>query len=218
MHGDLKVQEAALRELLEGGVVLNDWDAVRLENRYYKIDFDPDSKVIKGFKRDERKVEKATMLSGFFSFITHKLNLDAMETHRVYHLRDEQEKCFQQMKSQMVSDRQRNWSEEGKTGRLFILFLSLILGSHVRHVWSTTDLRKIFSSSLDVLDEMHCIRCIEHTNRAKVITPFVGAQVAICEAFGIPIPDGCAPANPCQPKPRKRRGRPCTRKAKSDFK
>lgn len=47
----------------------------------------------------------------------------AMQTWELYGLRDEQEKYFQQMKSQLGFDRQRNWSEEGKTGRLLILFV-----------------------------------------------------------------------------------------------
>ena len=216
MHVDLKDQEAALSELLDGGVALEDYGKVRTENDYYKIDYDPDTRMIKGFKLREKKVENETMLAGFFSIVTHKLSLGAMETYHVYRLRDEQEKCFQQMKSQLVSDRQRNWSEEGKTGRLFILFVSLILASSVRYVWSSTNLRKLFSSSLEVLDEMRSIRCIEHTNRAKVITPFVGAQVAICEAFGIPIPKGCAPIYASRQKPKKKRGRPPKRKVATD--
>jgi len=31
------------------------------------------------------------------------------------------------------------------------------------------------------------------TNRAKVITPFVGAQIDICEEFGFKILEGCSP-------------------------
>jgi hypothetical protein len=49
---------------------------------------------------------------------------------------------------------------------------------------------------------------IEHTNRAKAITPFVGAQVDICEAFGFEMPKGCAPAYTSQQKPERKRGRP----------
>lgn len=41
---------------------------------------------------------------------------------------------IQQMKSQLGFDRQRNWSEEGKTDRLLILFVGLILSSYVRHI------------------------------------------------------------------------------------
>ncbi len=137
--------------------------------------------------------------------MTHKLDLSAIETFRTYRLRDEQEKYFQQMKSQMVCSKQRNWSEEGKTGRLFILFVGLILSSYVRNVWKTTGLKDRFSSSLDVLDEMRPIRCIEHTGKAKYITPFVGEQVEICKAFGFEIPPGCAPDYVSKQKNPKRR-------------
>ena len=34
---------------------------------------------------------------------------------------------------------------------------------------------------------------MEHNHRAKKITPFIGKQVDICEAFGFEIPKGCAP-------------------------
>ena len=140
--------------------------------------------------------------------MTHGVDFTAMEAFNNYGLRDEQEKFFQQMKSQMVADRQRNWSEEGKTGRLFILFVSLMLGSWVRHVWKSTRLRELFSSSLEILDEMRSIRLIEYTNRAKAITPFVGAQVDICEEFDFEIPVGCAPTYTSKKQPIRKRGRP----------
>ena len=140
--------------------------------------------------------------------MTHGVDFDAMAAFRAYRLRDEQEKYFQQMKDQMSSDRQRNWSEEGKTGRLFILFVSLVLSSYVRYIWKSTRLNDLFASSLDVVDEMRPIRLIEHTNRAKSITPFVGAQVDICKEFGFEIPDGCAPTYVSRQKPARKRGRP----------
>lgn len=34
----------------------------------------------------------------------------------------------------MGSDRQRNWSESGKTGRLFILFVSQIIGCYLQYI------------------------------------------------------------------------------------
>jgi hypothetical protein len=45
---------------------------------------------------------------------------------------------------------------------------------------------------LDIIDEMKPIRYIEH-NGSKLITPFIGRQVDICEAFGFEVPQGCAP-------------------------
>jgi len=50
----------------------------------------------------------------------------------------------------------------------------------------------MFSSSLEILSEMRPIRLIEHTNRVKLITPFAGKQVDICEVFGFAISEGCA--------------------------
>ena len=111
------------------------------------------------------------------------------------------------MKSEVASDRQRNWSEDGKTGRLFILFVSLIMSSHLRHVWKTTTLKKMFPSSLDILDEMRPIRCIEHKGHAMKITPFVGDQLEICKAFELEVPKGCEPGYKSRKVGRKR-GRP----------
>ena len=62
---------------------------------------------------------------------------------------------------------------------MFIYFVGLILASYVRSVWQKDDvLRKKISSTEAVLAEMRTIRCIEHTGKMKVITPFVGSQVA----------------------------------------
>jgi hypothetical protein len=204
----LSFQEACLEELLRNNSVISDAATIRRDYCYYKVTYDPATMAIKSYVLNENKLEKARRLSGFFAIMTHGVDFGAMEAFNTYSLRDEQEKYFQQMKSQMVADRQRNWSEEGKTGRLFILFVSLILSSWVRYIWKSTDLYEIFSSSLEILDEMRPIRLIEHTNRAKVITPFVGAQVDICEAFDFDIPEGCAPAYTSRQKPKRKRGRP----------
>ena len=213
----LTLQEALLREMLESRGILDEEAAIKRDYCYYKVIYDPATRVIKSFELNEKKVAKARNLSGFFSIITHGLEFDAMKAFRAYRLRDEQEKYFQQMKDQMVADRQRNWSEEGKTGRLFILFVSLVLSSFVRHIWKSTELYELFYSSLDIVDDMRPIRLIEHTNRAKVITPFVGTQIDICKAFGLEIPEGCAPAYTSRQKTKQKRGRPPKKSVERDF-
>lgn len=174
----------------------------------FTISYNDGDRAITAYLVDEKKVTKAKLLAGFFAIITHGVEGNAMDIFRAYRLRDEQEKYFQQMKSQMVCDRQRNWSEEGKTGRLFILYVSMIISSYLRHIWKSTELHELFSSSLEILDEMRPIRCIEHTNKAKFITPFVGKQVDICLAFGFDIPKGCEPTYISKQKFTRKRGRP----------
>jgi len=213
----LSLQEVALRELLENRGTLGEDAMIKRDYCYHNVTYDPATRKVTAFKIDEKKVVKARSLSGFFSIMTHGLEFGAMDAFRAYRLRDEQEKYFQQMKSQMIADRQRNWSEEGKTGRLFILFVSLVLTSFVRYIWKTTKLYDLFSSSLDVVDDMRPIRLIEHTNRAKVITPFVGTQVDICEAFGFEIPEGCAPVYTSRQKTKRKRARTSKKSVKWDL-
>jgi hypothetical protein len=95
------------------------------------------------------------------------------------------------MKGQLHANRQDTWSEEGATGRRFILFVSMILSSYVRHIWKSTCLHDKFVSSLEILDEMRPIRSIQHAGRKEHITPFVGKQRLICEAFDVEPPKGC---------------------------
>jgi hypothetical protein len=204
----LSFQEATLGDLLKNKAILSADTWIKREFCYYKVVYDPVTRVIKSYERNENKISKVRSLSGFFAIMTHGVDYDAITAFRTYRLRDEQEKYFQQMKDQMSSDRQRNWSEEGKTGRLFILFVSLILSSYVRHIWKSTRLHELFHSSLDILDEMRPIRLIEHINKAKVVTPFIGAQVDICETFGLNMQDGCAPTYVSRQKPIRKRGRP----------
>ena len=205
---DIETQKGSLEAMLESGTAADDQAAVCKQHGYFNISFKQTTHIITSFSLNDKKVDKARLVSGFFAITTHKLDMSAMETFDNYRLRDEQEKYFQQMKDQMVSDRQRNWSEEGKTGRLFILFVALIISSFVRHMWKTTELHEHFSSSLEVLDEMRSIRCIEHKNRARFITPFVGDQIAITKAFGFTVPEGCSPDYVSKQTFTHRRGRP----------
>ena len=162
---------------------------------------------MKSYELHGKKEAGIRLLAGYFASVTHRLDFSPMEAYHQYKLRDEQEKYFEQMKDQMAADRQRCWSEEGWTGRQLILFVSLVLGSQVRHVWRTK-LKDRFSSSLEILDEMRSIRCIEHPGHARKITPFVGAQLEICEAFGFEPPKGCDKVYTSIRKQEKKRGRP----------
>ena len=209
---DIFTQEKELTQMLKENAVLDDDSTLKKNFSYFIIGYNQTTRIIENYSLNDKKVAKAKKTSGFFAITTHKIDLAAMETFETYRLRDEQEKYFQQMKDQMSFDRQRNWSEEGKTGRLFILFVAQILSSYIRHIWKSTPLHDHFSSSLEVLDEMRSIRCIEHTNKAKFITPFVGDQVRICETFDFTIPEGCAPCYTSKQKFTHKRGRPRKKK------
>lgn len=92
---------------------------------------------------------------------------------------------------------------------MFICFVALILASYIRHIRDTKpELAKAFPSMAAILEEMQTIRCIEHDGRRKFITPFVGDQLLICDAFGFEVPEGCRPAYTAQKSTKGKRGRP----------
>ena len=208
----VEMQRRSLQSILDAGGSVDDDESIKKNYNWYEVSYDKKDRKLLSFSLDEKKIENVKKTSGFFGYITLGLDYTAMQTLDAYSLRDEQEKYFCQMKTQMGFDRQRNWSEEGKTGRLLILFVGLIISSYVRHIWKTTGLKKQFASTQDILDEMRSIRCIEHNGRAKFITPFVGAQKDICKAFGFDIPEGCGTEYKSRKVSPKRRGRPAKAK------
>ncbi len=208
----VEMQRRSLQSILDAGGSVDDDESIKKNYNWYEVSYDKKDRKLLSFSLDEKKIENVKKTSGFFGYITLGLDYTALQTLDAYGLRDEQEKYFCQMKTQMGFDRQRNWSEEGKTGRLLILFVGLIISSYVRHIWKTTGLKKQFASTQDILDEMRSIRCIEHNGRAKFITPFVGAQKDICKAFGFDIPEGCGTEYKSRKVSPKRRGRPAKAK------
>ena len=203
----IKTQQQALEALLANQLPLDDDATIRQAYSYFKLDYYETSRLLKSFTLDEKKVAKKKREAGFFANTTLKVNADSMTVQHHYKLRDEQEKYFSMMKGLMGADRQRNWSESGKTGRLFILFVAQILGCYLGNV-RKTKLEDQFDSIADVLGEMRPIRYIEHPNTEGFITPFIGKQIDICEAFGFEIPEGCAPEYIVRKTTKGKRGRP----------
>ena len=188
----LREQKEALQEILWEGIPLDDDVTIKRIYRFYDLVYDEKTRFLKSFSLNDDKVNRARRESGFFANTTHGVDFDAMTAQDHYKLRDEQEKYFSMMKGIMGADRQRNWSELGKEGRLLILFVSQIIVCYMAYI-RKTKLSKEFHSLQSILDEMRPIRYIEHPNTKPTLTPFVGDQVKICEAFGFDIPDGCAP-------------------------
>lgn len=204
----IETQRAALQAIKEVGEPLDDDATIRKNYNWFDIACKASDRTLVSFKINEKKVENARRASGFFANMTLGVDMGPMQALEAYGLRDEQEKYFQQMKGQMGFGKQRCWSEEGKAGRLFVLFTALVISSYVRHIWKTTCLKDKFSSTHEMLDEMRSIRCVEHKGKAKFITPFVGEQLAICKAFGFDVPQGCTPVYQSKKKSEKKRGRP----------
>lgn len=200
-------QKTALEKIKTEQTALGDDESIRKDYSYYDIDLDKEKRTVNDFSFKHDKYEKHLMTAGFFANTTHKLDFDSMTANHHYKLRDEQEKYFTAMKTRLGENRQRVWSEEGKTGRSFVLFVTLIISCYFDYI-HRTKLKDKFATPKKVLACMRPIRYIEHQNTKAYITPFIGKQIDICKAFGIEIPEGCAPAYAMPAQPAKKRGRP----------
>lgn len=205
---DIRRQRRALEDAKAEGYPMD--DDITLKRLYpcFILEVDESDRKLKSFTLNEKKVEEVRLVSGFSACVTHALDYTSVKASESYALRDEQEKDFGLQKGPLGSDRQRCWSEDGKNGRLFVLFVAMILGSYVRHIRQTTELKKMFCSFSEILDEMRPIRCIEHKGHARLITPFVGKQLEICRVFGFAVPEGCNTKYKSKKVSEKRRGRP----------
>ncbi len=65
-----------------------------------------------------------------------------------------------------------------------------------------------FAPIADVLGEMRPIRYIEHPHTKPLLTPFVGKQLEVCEAFDLDVPEGCSPSYPVRQTSRGKCGQP----------
>lgn len=192
LHAEIKAQEDVLRGLQSSGAAIT--SAHRKKCSYFRLEVDQKEHVLLGYERNERKIRQAERRFGFFAMITHMLDYTASRTLHSYRARDEQEKYFYRMKSDMLCDTQQCWSDKSRDGRRFIAFVGLILVSRVVHAWrSSKVLRARFACVFQMLEVMRRIRIIEHPGQTPVVTPFVGKAKTICDEFGFDIPEGCAP-------------------------
>lgn len=203
----IKSQKEALDDIKARKLPLDDDKTINRIYRFYQLEYDEETRQLKSFTLNEKKVANARREAGFFANTTHGLDVDAMTAQHHYKLRDEQEKYFAMMKGILGADRQRTSSELGKEGRLFVLFVAQVLGCYLANV-RRTKLKDQFSSIQDILNEMRPIRYIEHPGTRAFVTPFIGKQVEICNAFEFEIPAGCAPEYAVRKTNKGKPGRP----------
>ena len=115
------------------------------------------------------------------------------------------------MKDQMGFRVQRNSSENGKAGRLFILFVGLIMFSLLRGVWKQK-LKGTYSSSTSVLQEMMPIKIDTYLDGSSHVTGFTSRQLEIARAFQLNVPPESLSLNQAKTLAKKtagsKRGRP----------
>jgi hypothetical protein len=138
-------------------------------------------------------VARAKAACGFFASVAVRVEGDAMEHLASLSLRDEQDCHFDQI-GESLGFGTRGWTYgRERHGRMLIAFVGLILGSQVSAMWRTSeDLRQKYPEAIETLDEMRDIRWCVGADGTGNMTGMSDEQVAVCEAFGIGVPEHLA--------------------------
>ena len=171
--------------------------------RFLDAVYDDDG-CMTSFSVSDRRRREAFDRCGFHAFVCCNMPKDEYPVRDVltwYSKRDVQEKTFCYMKSWQQGRRLRASTESSVTGRLFILFVALILNSalHVEYGRSQW-LQENYSSPWDVLDALMCIRLHEYKGRTPKVSEFFGEALDIFDELGFEVPSGCRPKSRMKPK------------------
>jgi transposase len=199
------IQSAVTKQRLELQAIVEDGDILEASElkkyeKYFTVSVNTGTKKIISYSVDVEKLDRELSYCGYFALIGNRKET-AQEAIEVYSIRDDQEKCFTLEKSFLNGRRLRTSTELTTDGRLFLQFISLILCTYIRRVMREKNLFDTFTM-LGLFRELESIECTEQEGKAKVLSEFVGKQIAIFDAFGFEIPKDCRPSTPSR-KPRK---------------
>ena len=136
-------------------------------------------------KKDE--IEKAMNRMGKMILITNRTDLDKEKALSLYKRRNEIERLFDVLKNEIDGNRIRNHSDEAMEGKLFILFVTLVLYASLDKIMKEKGLYKIHTLQ-EIIYELKKIKVVETNNNNRFLTEISKKQKLIYEQFNVPLP------------------------------
>lgn len=188
----------SLQSHIDDNILLSD-EAIQEFSKYFTLRVNENTRMLVSFEEKVATIKQQYTRSGFFACLCNNMDKETYSLTDIldkYRMRDEQEKSFMFIKSTQNGRRLRTSTELSTEGRIFIQFITLILNSYMYHIYnSSPTLMQMFPTRRHMYNELMSIRRIEHPNKAKIITEFVGKQIDIFDAFDFEIPAQCRPSS-----------------------
>ena len=119
-------------------------------------------------RRDKAKIDEAIRQMGYVIILSTR-SMKNQELILLYRNKDCVEKCFDNMKNELSTNRLRVHSEEGMEGRLFVTFITLILRSWIHKTMREKNLSKRYTIE-ELMYEIKKLKIVELSNKKKVLT------------------------------------------------
>lgn len=134
-------------------------------------------------KRNEEEIENKINQMGVFILVTNQ-SLDQTQILDYYRGKDDVEKIFNDLKHPLNEDRIRCNNQSTMHGKLFVLFIGLILYSHIKQTAKTQGLFKKFTIP-QLFKELQKLKTFHLSDGKKILAEISKKQKEIFSAFGI---------------------------------
>ena len=138
-------------------------------------------------RKEDEIVEEVNRM-GKMIIVTNLENMDKESVLFLYKRRNEVERLFDVLKNEIDGDRIRNHSNETMEGKLFLLFITLILIASLDRIMVRKELYKEQSLS-NIIYELKKIKVVETNNGKRFLTEISKIQKTIYKEFEVPIPE-----------------------------
>lgn len=144
--------------------------------KFFKLNI-VDGKLI-SFEKDFDKINEIHKNTGYFALLSSRMDNNVEEILHLYRNKDLIEKTFDNLKNYIDCKRLRVHYDETVTGKMFIVFLSLILKSVIDSKIKDTTVKKI-------INEVKKIKLQILSNKEEYISPLTKKQKDILSLFNI---------------------------------
>ncbi|RIY31263.1 hypothetical protein CKF54_07050, partial [Psittacicella hinzii] len=171
----LDYEEEDLKEKIKGKVI------TRKKSKYFKIYREGKEKYT--YERDIESIKEEYRRLGYFVLITNDLNATANEVLEVYRGKDLIEKAFKDIKTGLDSRRLRTQNSETTNGKIFLMFIALIILCSIRNRVRGTNIEYKYSIQ-EIIEELDDIKFFINDN-SKLLHPMNTDQIQILNELKI---------------------------------
>jgi transposase len=137
-------------------------------------------------KAKQEAIDQARKNYGYFTLLSNEIK-DPMEALRIYRRKDGVEKAFGNLKEGLNFNRPRVSSDQSLDGKLFVVFLALIIISQIKKRMRKKQLKKSYTFQ-EVLDQLDVIEAYEQPGQRLRIGEMTQRQRDLYEALEVPPP------------------------------
>lgn len=142
--------------------------------KFFKLTFENEKLI--SYEKDYDKINNEHNNAGYFALLSHNMNNTTEEILHLYRKKDLIEKAFDNIKNYIDCNRLRVHYDETMRGKMFVIFISLILKSVIDTKIKNTTVKKI-------INELKKIKLQRLNNGEEYIAPLTKKQKDILALF-----------------------------------